>query len=164
MKEVFVFGSNLAGLHGAGSALEAQQKHGAKTGLGVGISGNSYAIPTKDSHLEVLPLEVIKLHVEQFLSFAEFIDELNQLWLEENDDNSDESPYETKFNVVPIGCGLAGYKFEQIAPMFTKAPCNVEFLNADFRDLVSKLAQLEEGVGHSSLSDDEEESKQINAA
>ena len=103
---IFVFGSNLAGLHGAGSARAAVEKHGAKIGLGVGLCGNSYAIPTKDCYLEVLSLEVIQLHVEQFLDFALMRPDL-------------------QFDVVAIGCGLAGFTPEEIAPMFYPCPANV---------------------------------------
>lgn len=51
-RKIFVFGSNLAGVHGAGSARAALEKHGAEYGVGVGLCGNSYAIPTKDEHIQ----------------------------------------------------------------------------------------------------------------
>ncbi len=99
MKEIFVFGSNLAGRHGKGAALYARQHHGAIYGKGIGLQGNSYAIPTKDYSIKTLPLATIEKHVEDFIAFA---CKNNNL----------------KFIVTPIGCGLAGYKYEQIAPMF----------------------------------------------
>ena len=102
---VFVFGSNLAGRHGAGAALWARENKGAIYGQGVGIQGDSYAIPTKDEHLNTLPLDVISAHVEQFLVFAEHHPELT-------------------FQVTRVGCGLAGYTDEDIAPMFDGAPPN----------------------------------------
>lgn len=102
---IFVFGSNLAGRHGAGSALEAVRNHGAIYGQGIGLQGNSYAIPTKDHNLEVLPLWVINKHVFNFLTF------------------SMTHPQFT-FNVVKIGCGLAGYHEEDIKKMFAAAPRN----------------------------------------
>jgi len=102
MKQIFVFGSNLAGAHGAGSAKSAVEKHGAKYGLGVGLCGNSYAIPTKDCEIISLPLHVISLYVEQFIEFAK-------------------SRPDLFFTVVAIGCGLAGFRAEQIAPMFYDA-------------------------------------------
>lgn len=102
---VFVFGSNLAGRHGAGAALWARENKGAIYGQGVGMQGDSYAIPTKDEHLETLPLDVIGAHVEQFLIFAENHPEL-------------------KFQVTRVGCGLAGYNDDDIAPMFDGAPPN----------------------------------------
>lgn len=106
MTEIFVFGSNLAGRHGKGAALEARRKHGAVYGVGVGKTGNSYAIPTKDGNLNTLPLERIKPYVEDFILFAE-------------------ANRGVTFRLTAIGCGLAGYKPEQIAPMFAKAPRNV---------------------------------------
>jgi hypothetical protein len=103
---VFVFGSNLAGRHGKGAALWARQHRGAVYGQGIGRQGNSYAIPTKDKNLKTLPLETIRKHVERFL-FAAIMDP------------------DTSFELTPIGCGLAGYRPEQIAPMFKDAPSNV---------------------------------------
>ena len=105
-KEIFVFGANEAGRHGKGSALAALRYYGAKYGQGYGLQGNSFGIPTKDSRLGILPLSTINRYVESFLEFARA--------------NSD-----LKFNVVKIGCGLAGYKDEQIAPMFKNKPDNV---------------------------------------
>lgn len=102
---IFVFGSNLAGRHGAGAALFARYNHGAIYGRGVGLQGQSYAIPTKDEKLRTLPLEDIHQHVKDFIAYA-----TEQTWM--------------KFNVTRIGCGLAGYKDHQIAPMFKGAPLN----------------------------------------
>jgi hypothetical protein len=106
--EIFVFGSNLAGRHGKGAALEAKQKHGAISGQGVGIQGCSYGIPTKDRNLYTLPVAEIEFFVEEFIRFA------------------NEHP-EMQFNVTRIGCGLAGYTDAAIAPMFAGAPenCNL---------------------------------------
>lgn len=102
---IFVFGSNLAGRHGKGAALHARVNHGATYGQGVGRQGNSYAIPTKDAHLRTLPLEVIHDHVRDFIEYA--------------------SVHASEvFHVTAIGTGLAGYKHEQIAPMFAGAPPN----------------------------------------
>lgn len=102
---IFVFGSNLAGRHGKGAALFARQNHGAIYGQGVGRQGNSYAIPTKDGRLNVLSLDEISGHVLDFIAYAK--------------ENSD-----LEFNVTRIGCGLAGYKDTQIAPLFSGAPSN----------------------------------------
>ncbi len=116
---VFVFGSNLTGRHGKGAALHARQHHGAIYGRGVGLQGNSYAIPTKDEHVRALPLDRIKPYVDQFLAFAKDHPEMT-------------------FQVTAIGCGLAGYKPPQIAPMFHDAPPNCilppEFLHELGRD------------------------------
>lgn len=103
--EIFVFGSNLAGRHGKGAALEARLKHGAIYGQGNGLQGQSYAIPTKDVYLRSLPLETIQFYVDVFIGIAK------------------ERP-ELTFNVTRIGCGLAGYTDSQIAPMFKGAPIN----------------------------------------
>lgn len=105
MRQIFVFGSNLSGAHGGGSARHAYENHGARWGCGVGLRGNSYAIPTKDSNIETMPIIAIKPYVEQFIDFAH------------------EHP-DWVFEIVAIGCGLAGYKPEQIAPLFKNAPSN----------------------------------------
>ena len=108
---VFVFGSNLAGRHGKGAALWARQHRGAIYGQGVGRQGNAYAIPTKDRQLRVLPLHVIQAHVADFLDYA-------RQWPD------------ITFELTPIGCGLAGYRPDQIAPMFSSAPANVTLPDA----------------------------------
>lgn len=107
MSSVFVFGSNLAGRHGKGAALHARLNHGAIPGRGEGLQGHSYAIPTKDRSLIPLPLDVIARHVRTFLLFAEAHPEMT-------------------FEVTAIGCGHAGYKPPQIAPMFAGAGRNVQ--------------------------------------
>ena len=103
---VFVFGSNLAGRHGKGSALEAVLNYGAVYGQGWGRQGDSYAIPTKGFNLKRLPLAMIEHFVKAFKDYARC------------------NPGET-FQVVAIGCGLAGYKAADIAPMFDHCPGNV---------------------------------------
>lgn len=115
---VFVFGSNLAGRHGKGAALWARQHRGAVYGCGVGYHGNSYAIPTKDEQLRSLPLERVREHAAYFLSFARHV-----------------RP-DLLFQLTPIGCGLAGYSPEQIAPMFRDAPPNV-LLPEEFKRALS---------------------------
>jgi hypothetical protein len=110
-REIFVFGSNLAGRHGKGAALHARLKHGAELGVGRGLTGNAYALPTKDENLKVIPLEVIEAFIDEFLAFAE-----------ENDDLT--------FAITRVGCGLAGYDWEtQIKPLFNyDLPANCYFL------------------------------------
>jgi hypothetical protein len=108
MNDIFVFGSNLAGVHGAGAARFAKLQHGAIWGQGIGIQGNSYGIPTKDHKIETLPLVTVERHVEVFKNFARQHDELT-------------------FYVTPIGCGLAGYTREQIRPFFEDMPTNCRF-------------------------------------
>ncbi len=104
---VFVFGSNDAGIHGAGAARQAYQEYGAKWGWGEGMMGNSYAIPTKDKELNTKNISDITLSVSRFLYYAQCNPQL-------------------QFFVTRIGCGLAGYTDKEIAPLFNGAPTNVE--------------------------------------
>ncbi len=92
--EVFVFGSNLEGMHGGGAAWVAFRKFGAVMGCGVGLRGQSYAIPTMQGGVET-----IKPYVDEFISFAS------------------EHP-ELFFFVTRIGCGIAGFRDKDIAPLF----------------------------------------------
>lgn len=103
---VFVFGSNLAGRHGKGSALQAVKHHGAIYGVGYGRQGASFGIPTKGFKLEILPLPLIQHFVQAFKVYA---------WQHQAE----------SFDVVAIGCGLAAYKPHQIAPFFDYSPPNV---------------------------------------
>lgn len=103
---VFVFGSNLAGRHGKGAALWARQHRGAQYGIGFGLTGNSFALPTKDRDLRTLPLSEIARYAERFLRFARERSDLT-------------------FQLTPVGCGLAGYKPDQIAPLFRDSPENI---------------------------------------
>lgn len=105
-EQIFVFGANKAGRHGAGSAKEAVMNWGAVYGQGEGRQGYSYGIPTKDEKLKVLPLDEIQTSVNYFIQYA------------------NEHP-ELEFILCKIGCGLAGYREEQIAPMFKNSPNNV---------------------------------------
>lgn len=110
--EIFVFGSNLAGIHGAGAARLAFDKFGAVWGVGIGHEGRSYALPTKDKNIETLTLQNIRSYVSDFLEYAE------------------DHP-EFTFLVTKIGCGLAGWRVQDIAPMFNNASSNV-ILPKDF--------------------------------
>ena len=95
--EVFVFGSNLAGMHGGGAAYVAFQKFGAVMGCGVGLRGQSYAIPTMQGGVET-----IKPYVDEFITFAK-------------------SRPDLFFYVTRIGCGIAGFRDRDIAPLFKDA-------------------------------------------
>ena len=97
LNEIFVFGSNLAGAHGGGAAWIAYERFGAIMGQGVGLQGHSYAIPTMQGGVET-----IKPYVDEFIAFAK-------------------SHPEYKFLVTKIGCGIAGFSTEEIAPLFAKA-------------------------------------------
>lgn len=105
MTEIFVFGSNLAGIHGAGAARAAVNFHGARMRVGVGRTGNAYALPTKDMTIRTLPLSKIAGYVQGFCDYAG-------------------ANLDCKFFVTRIGCGLAGYNDSEIAPLFRKAPGN----------------------------------------
>ncbi len=95
--EIFVFGSNLNGMHGGGAARIAHEKFGAKWGQGVGLQGKSYAIPTMHGGIDK-----IKPYVDEFIEFAK--KNRNLIFL-----------------VTKIGCGIAGFKEEEIAPLFEKS-------------------------------------------
>ena len=100
--EIFTFGSNLSGIHGAGAARYALQHHGAIMGQGMGLQGNSYALPTKGVNISFMPLNDIARHVMAFISFTKIRPDLT-------------------FRVTRVGCGRAGFKDEQIAPLFKEA-------------------------------------------
>lgn len=119
---IFVFGSNLAGRHGKGAALEAIQKHGAIYGQGFGRQGNSWAIPTKNQHLKTLSLNEINAYVSCFVRYANWNTNLI-------------------FNITRVGCGLAGYTDAEIAPFFKDAPENCN-LPKGWRKLNQCLTQL----------------------
>ena len=95
--EIFVFGSNLAGAHGGGAARMAYRRFGAVWGIGVGLTGRTYAIPTMQGGVDT-----IKPYVDQFIAFAR---EHSQL----------------TFLVTRIGCGIAGFSDRDIAPLFAQA-------------------------------------------
>lgn len=100
--EVFVFGSNLGGFHSKGAALTAQKKFGAIYGTASGLQGKSYGIPTKDRKLNKLTVDQIAVHVNRFIKFAAANPQLT-------------------FLVTEVGCGLAGNKYKDIAPLFIGA-------------------------------------------
>lgn len=119
LERVFVFGSNLAGRHGKGAALWAREHRGAVYGVGEGRMGQSYALPTKDRFLRTLPLDYIERYsVHNFLAYART--------------HRDET-----FELTPVGCGLAGYSPDDIAPLFRNAPLNVD-LPDEFRTSLSQ--------------------------
>lgn len=116
--EIWVFGSNLAGIHGAGAAKVAHQCFGAEYRVGFGQTGHSYAIPTKSENIETMPLTDIEPHVAVFVGHAK-------------------KHLDMQFFVTRIGCGLAGYKDGQIAPMFRDAPTNCN-LPEEWREFVEE--------------------------
>lgn len=110
MRLIFVFGSNLAGRHGKGAALDAAKYYNAIYGQGEGLQGDAYAIPTKDAALKPLPLGAIEINIRRFLSHA----------------YGNPKNY---YMVTPIGTGLAGYSKREIAGIFRSCtiPENVLF-------------------------------------
>lgn len=132
MAEIFVFGSNLLGIHKRGAALHALQHHGAILGQGIGLQGNSYAIPTKETPARSLDLVQINKFVADFLNYAYYTPE-------------------HVYHVTQIGCGLAGWHPNQIAPMFklvkwmTNVKITQEFANfiqnsSDFPDIITTFS------------------------
>ena len=111
--EIFVFGSNLQGSHGGGAAAIAANKFGAIWGQGVGLQGQSYGIPTMHGGIDE-----IKPYVDEFIEFAK------------------QNP-NLKFLVTRIGCGIAGFSEEEMAPLFKEAISleNV-YLPNTFRDII----------------------------
>lgn len=95
--QIFVFGSNLAGMHGGGAARLAMERFGAVWGQGVGLQGQSYAIPTMQGGVDT-----IKPYIDEFLAFARRHKDLT-------------------FLVTRIGCGIAGFRPRDIAPLFAAA-------------------------------------------
>lgn len=115
---IYVFGSNLAGRHGKGSALTAKETYGAEYGVGEGRTGRSYAIPTKDHYLRVRTLSDILTSILKFIDYAKANPDLT-------------------FRVAKVGCMNAGYDETQIAPYFSAAPSNC-LLPDGWRDLYSE--------------------------
>jgi hypothetical protein len=132
MADIFVFGSNLLGIHKKGAALHALQHHGAILGQGIGLQGSSYAIPTKETPARSLDLVQINKFVADFLNYAYYTPE-------------------HIYHVTQIGCGLAGWHPNQIAPMFklvkwmTNVKITQEFANfiensSDFPDTITTFS------------------------
>jgi len=123
--QIFVFGSNLKGAHGAGAARLAEEKFGAVFGQGVGLQGNSYALPTKDYNLSTLHLSEIQPYVDELWQFAK-----NNQTLQ--------------FLITKVGCGLAGYSVEDVAPLFYKfiALDNIT-LPQEFTDIVAPYGVID---------------------
>ena len=114
--EIFVFGSNLAGMHGGGAARMAHMLFGAEMGVGVGRTGQCYAIPTMQGGIET-----IRPYVDEFVEYAKQHPEL-------------------LFRVTRIGCGIAGFTNEEIAPLFQAASDmeNISLPNG-WRALINEL-------------------------
>lgn len=130
---IFVFGSNLAGRHGAGAARFALDNHGAIYGQAEGLQGQSYGIPTKNAQItQALSLEEIAASVKRFKAFATQHPEL-------------------RFQVTRIGCGLAGFSEKQIAPMFYGSPSNAELPEGFIVSVIGVTGHRPEKLGMSGL-------------
>ena len=105
---IFVFGSNLSGIHGAGAAVYAHKHRGAEWGIGEGPTGSCYALPTKGKKITFMSLDEVNEHVQKFISYARDNNHLD-------------------FQVTQVGCGLGGFTKEDIAPLFEFAPLNCYF-------------------------------------
>ncbi len=113
--EVFVFGSNLGGFHAGGAARAALNHFGAVWGQGVGLQGQSYAIPTMHGGVDA-----IRPYVDEFIQFAQ-------------------SRPDLYFYVTRIGCGIAGFRDEQMAPLFAGAlPLDNVALPKSFYDILTQ--------------------------
>ena len=112
--EIFVFGSNIQGMHGGGAAWVANQRFGAEWGVGEGLTGRTYALPTMEGEAS------LKAAVEHFIACAK------------------EHP-ELTFLVTAVGCGIAGYTPDEVAPLFKEAATleNV-YLPQVFVDVIAK--------------------------
>ena len=97
--QIFVFGSNECGIHGGGAARLAYDRFGAELGIGWGMSGQSFALPTKDWNIGTLEISDIEFYVNRFEHFVKLHTDL-------------------EFIITRVGCGLAGYDAEDIAPLF----------------------------------------------
>lgn len=115
---IFVFGSNMAGQHAGGAARTALEHFGAMKGVGRGWAGQSFAIPTMNEHLQQMPLSQIQHYVDDFKIYTK-------------------NHPKMKYFITSIGCGIAGYKVEEIAPMFKGISHNVIF-PISFRPFVEK--------------------------
>lgn len=103
---IFVFGSNLQGIHGAGAAYTAYKDYGARMFHAEGIMGRSYALPTVNTvYQPKMDLQDVKKHVDIFKKCADLNSHL-------------------VFLVTQIGCGLAGHKVSEVAPMFAECASN----------------------------------------
>ena len=128
--EIFVFGSNLAGAHGGGAARLAYNSFGAVWGQGVGLQGQSYAIPTMQGGVET-----IKPYVDKFIAFAQQHPEL-------------------KFLVTRIGCGIAAFTSKDIAPLFQNAIDQENVILP--KDFVEVLARSQDCIPASAITEDKE--------
>lgn len=106
-KMIFVFGSNLSGIHGAGAAKYAHKERGAKWGVGEGPTGECYALPTKGLNITPMDFNQFVIHAHTFMRYAEKNPHLN-------------------FQMTQVGCGLAGFRPVLVATSLAYAALNLE--------------------------------------
>ena len=99
-KMIFVFGSNLSGIHGAGAAAYARKHKGAVLGVGEGLTGQSYALPTKGINITEIPLTLVHSYIQRFLKYS----------------YGKKGVYD--FQVTRVGTGLSGFRDKDIAEIF----------------------------------------------
>lgn len=119
---IFVFGSNLDGIHGAGAALYAHKQRGAVWGHGEGLTGTCYALPTKGHKICYMSENEVQARCQRFLRFASG------------------NPGAT-FQVTQVGCGLGGFTKQQIAPFFEYAPENCLF-DTEWKEFLPDTARF----------------------
>ncbi|HCK31278.1 MAG TPA: hypothetical protein DIT34_08255 [Acinetobacter ursingii] len=117
---VFVFGSNMAGQHTHGAARVAAQHFGAVNHVGRGWAGQSFAIPTLNEHLQRMPLSQIEHYIDDFKIYAQHHPKM-------------------KYFITALGCGIAGYKVSEIAPLFKGIHNNV-ILPESFKPYIDENA------------------------
>lgn len=122
-KTIFVFGSNLAGIHGAGAALYAKYQLEAEQGIGIGLTGKCYAIPTKDRNIESMTVKCIEYYVDHFIDFVY---------------NTPQYDYK----ITQIGCGLAGNDQSIMADLFRHGMYGNCYYDTAWRDYLPKNAQF----------------------
>lgn len=120
-KMIFVFGSNMAGIHGAGAAKYARFHKQAKLGVGEGLTGQAYALPTKDHKIQCISVAEIHEAVIRFQDFARANPDM-------------------EFQVTRVGCGLGGHQDSRIAIMFLDSPDNCYF-DTVWQPYFEKLSQ-----------------------
>lgn len=144
--EIFVFGSNLQGNHAGGAARFAVLKFGAEMGNPIGLQGQSYAIPTLSQAAIGIPLDKLKLPISEIGKYVnEFIGFASQ------------HP-DMFFYVTPIGCGIAGFTEEEIAPLFSEC---VNMENVALPETFFSVLGVQDEIDNETLNDNVMENKKV---
>ena len=118
-RRIFVFGSNEMGYHGGGAAAYAREECGAVMGVGEGLTGEAYALPTCSSPGKAMPISAVKLACQRFQDFAHAHPEMD-------------------FLLTAVGCGIAGFKTHQLGVWFPNLPDNVYVQSRLAYDLIRR--------------------------